>query len=92
MIMRTGPSPWTRAPRSSKSASTEFPRASYNSYGWNIMLISQSANTPEMNVVDLELFSALQILQYRFCILCIEDLIEAVEKAYEELRQTRAWS
>jgi hypothetical protein len=53
--------------------------------GWNIRLICQPPNSPDLNVLNIGLFASLQSIQYRTPLRTVEDIIQAVEAAYTEL-------
>uniref|UniRef100_H3GMD1 Tc1-like transposase DDE domain-containing protein n=1 Tax=Phytophthora ramorum TaxID=164328 RepID=H3GMD1_PHYRM len=65
-----------------RSTRTSWPQ------GWNIRMYCQPPNSPDLNVLDLGLFAALQALQYQVVIRGVDELIDAVEAAYEELSET----
>ncbi len=50
--------------------------------GWNIQLEKQLANSPDLNILDLEFFNAIQSLQDESSPKNIEELICTVESAY----------
>lgn len=50
---------------------------------WNIVLRSQSANSPDFNVLYLGFFIALQNPLYKEPCLNIQDLVTAVEKSFD---------
>lgn len=52
---------------------------------WNIRLTFQPANSPDLNVLDLGLFSSLQSLQYQRKMKGIEDIVYAVHDAFKVL-------
>lgn len=52
--------------------------------GFDIRLICQPPSSPDLNVLDLGFFSAIQTLQHKVCPRNVEDLIIAVKKAFEE--------
>ncbi|XP_020881507.1 uncharacterized protein LOC110228407 [Arabidopsis lyrata subsp. lyrata] len=52
--------------------------------GFDIRLMCQPPNSPDMNVLDLGFFSAIQALQHKVCPETIEQLIDAVNTAFEE--------
>ncbi|CAE5958032.1 unnamed protein product [Arabidopsis arenosa] len=52
--------------------------------GFDIRLMCQPPNSPDMNVLDLGFFSAIQALQHKVCPKSIEQLIDAVKTAFEE--------
>ncbi|GMF36945.1 unnamed protein product [Phytophthora lilii] len=56
--------------------------------GWFIRLIVQPPNSPDYNALDLGLFASIQSIQYRYAIRGINNLIDVVEAAYEELSTT----
>ena len=58
-------------------------RAAGESDGWNIRLMCQPPNSPDFNVLDLGFFRAIQSIQLEREIYGTEDLIEAVEDAFE---------
>ncbi|XP_057526366.1 uncharacterized protein LOC130805601 [Amaranthus tricolor] len=51
--------------------------------GFNIRLVCQPASSPDMNILDLELFSALQSIQFKSFPKYLNDLIKAVNDAYD---------
>jgi hypothetical protein len=53
--------------------------------GWNIRLVFQPPNSPDINVLDLGLFASLQSIQYRKKMGGIEDIVNAVGDAYAEM-------
>jgi len=52
--------------------------------GWNIELRPQPPNSPDMNVLDLGFFNSIQSLQYAKQPRTMDELILAVETAYQE--------
>lgn len=52
-------------------------------YGYNIKLICQHANSPDLNVLDLGFFRAIQSLKYKEASRTIDELIGGVQKAFE---------
>lgn len=44
-----------------------------------------SANSPELNILDLDLFSAIQCIQHRLPIHGVDKLIAAVQDAYDSM-------
>lgn len=44
----------------------------------------QPPNSPDLNILDLGFFSAIQSLQHKECPKTIEDLVRAVEKYFEK--------
>jgi hypothetical protein len=65
------------------SSGTEFELASaLNQDGFDIRLASQPPNSPDMNVLDLGLFRAIQSLQHQLPQKGIDSLIAATEQAY----------
>ncbi|XP_060215627.1 uncharacterized protein LOC132642464 [Lycium barbarum] len=57
--------------------------------GFDIRLCFQPPNSPNMNVLDLGFFRAIQSLQYQRAPLTIDELIEAVEKSFDEMEVHR---
>ena len=52
---------------------------------WNIQLVTQSAKSPDVNVLDLSFFRALQSAQWRLgCEVTIDGLIRQTMQAYNE--------
>ncbi|KAL7154874.1 hypothetical protein ABFS83_03G033200 [Erythranthe nasuta] len=51
--------------------------------GFDIRLMCQLPNSPELNVLDLGFFSAIQSLQYKESPKNVDELINAVERAFE---------
>ena len=49
--------------------------------GWNIRLLCQPPNSPDLNVLDLGYFNALQTMQLKESMKTTEDLVNAVLKA-----------
>lgn len=52
--------------------------------GFDIRLICQPPNSPDLNVLDLGFFNAIQSLQQKESMKSIDDLIHAVQKAFDE--------
>ncbi|ETW05258.1 hypothetical protein H310_04222 [Aphanomyces invadans] len=59
--------------------------AAGQSDGWDIRLCAQPSQSPDMNVLDLGLFNAIQSLQHHTASYTIEELVLAVSKAYDDL-------
>ncbi len=57
--------------------------AACRSGGWNIMIRCQPPNSPDLNVLDLGYFRAVQSLQYQMDCRSLEDLLKAVNSAFE---------
>lgn len=53
--------------------------------GWDISLVAQPPNSPDLNVLDLGYFASLQALQQTKKMSSIEEVICAVEESYHEL-------
>ncbi|XP_054805391.1 uncharacterized protein LOC129308333 [Prosopis cineraria] len=51
--------------------------------GFDIHLISQPPNSPDLNILDLGYFRAIQALQHQEAPKTIDDLVKAVEKSFE---------
>jgi hypothetical protein len=58
--------------------------------GFNIRLISQPANSPDLNVLDLGFFSAIQSLQYKESPKTIDKLVGAVVKSFENFSPVKS--
>lgn len=52
--------------------------------GFNIRLMCQPANSPDLNILDLGFFSAIQSLQQKVRANSVDELIEAVKKSFDE--------
>jgi len=53
--------------------------------GWNIQLTCQPPNSPDMNVLDLGYFNALQSLQYQKPAKTIDELIANVNESWDQM-------
>ncbi|ETV90726.1 hypothetical protein H310_14515 [Aphanomyces invadans] len=53
--------------------------------GWDIRVLNQPAQSPDMNVLDLGFFNSIQALQQRIECSSIEDLVCTVEQSFEDL-------
>ena len=62
----------------------EFIRAA-KQYGFDINLVCQPPNSPDLNVLDLGFFRSIQTLQHQEAPKNIDELQAAVEKAFNEL-------
>lgn len=51
--------------------------------GFDIRLMCQPANSPDLNILDLGFFNAIPSLRYKECPKTIDDLITAVERSFE---------
>lgn len=60
----------------------EFRRAASEG-GFDIRLICQPASSPDLNVLDLGFFNAIQSLQQKEVTKSVDELIQAVENAYD---------
>lgn len=56
--------------------------------GWDISFRCQPPNSPDFNVLDLGFFNSIQALQHQNAPKSIDDLIECVHKAFEDLEWT----
>ena len=56
-----------------------------SSDGFNIHLSYQPPNSPDMNVLDLGFFRAIQSLQQQEALSTVDELVNAIEKAFNEL-------
>ncbi|KAK2366852.1 hypothetical protein QL285_080188 [Trifolium repens] len=57
-------------------------------HGFDIRLMCQPPNSPDLNILDLGFFRAIQSLQYKETPKTIDELIEAVVKAFESFLET----
>ncbi|ETV98609.1 hypothetical protein H310_08727 [Aphanomyces invadans] len=53
--------------------------------GWDMQLKFQPSNSPDLNVLDLGFFRAIQTLQERNTSRCIDDIVAATEQAWAEV-------
>ena len=53
--------------------------------GWNICMAQQPANSPDLNVLDLGLFNAIDKLQHKHPRRNVQELVVAIKHAYENL-------
>lgn len=53
-------------------------------HGLDIQLMCQPPNSPDLNILDLGYFRAIQALQHHVCPKTVEDLVTVVEEAYDE--------
>nr|XP_017221385.1 PREDICTED: uncharacterized protein LOC108198123 [Daucus carota subsp. sativus] len=52
-------------------------------YGFDIRLMCQPSNSPDLNILDLGFFNAIQSLRYKESPKTIDELIDAVERSYQ---------
>ncbi|KAG8069617.1 hypothetical protein GUJ93_ZPchr0006g43129 [Zizania palustris] len=52
--------------------------------GWNIHLMCQPPNSPDLNVLDLGFFAAIQSLFHKGTPNNVEQIVKGIERAYEE--------
>ena len=50
--------------------------------GWDISLTCQPPNSPDLNVLDLGYFKAIQSIQHQMCPATVDELIQCVRDAY----------
>ena len=62
----------------------EFGKA-VDDVGWDIKLVCQPPNSPDLNVLDLGYFAAIQCLQYKKNAKNVNELIQAVYDSFDEL-------
>jgi hypothetical protein len=70
------------APCHVSSDDEEFQRAAFEG-GFDIRLICQPANSPDLNVLDLGFFNSIQSLQQKEVTKSVDELIQVVENAFE---------
>lgn len=56
---------------------------------WNMSLFNQPPNSPDLNILDLGFFNAIQSLQHRNAPKTIDDLIDCVLKSYNALSREK---
>ncbi|OQR85870.1 hypothetical protein ACHHYP_11246 [Achlya hypogyna] len=59
--------------------------AAGQSEDWNINIINQPPNSPDLNILDLGYFNAIQSLQYDKATSNLDQLVDAVEQSFLEL-------
>jgi len=52
--------------------------------GFDIRLVRQPPNSPDLNVLDLGFFRSIQALQHKKSLNSVDDLVDAVQKSFEE--------
>ncbi|XP_025876903.2 uncharacterized protein [Oryza sativa Japonica Group] len=52
--------------------------------GFNIKLVCQPANSPDLNVLDLGFFNSIQSIQYKSASTTTEELVAAIDRAFED--------
>ena len=57
--------------------------------GWNIHVMCQPPNSPDLNVLDLGYFASIQALQYEEDCYNAEDLIQSVQASFQKLEDTK---
>ncbi|KAL7154802.1 hypothetical protein ABFS83_03G027500 [Erythranthe nasuta] len=67
----------------------QFRRAA-SQYGFDIRLMSQPPNSPDLNILDLGFFSAIQSLQTKEPVKTVDELIAAVVKSFEDFPSTKS--
>ncbi|KAJ0265244.1 hypothetical protein HA466_0015680 [Hirschfeldia incana] len=65
-----------------QSGDKEFKEAACKD-GFDICLMNQPANSPDLNILDLGFFSAIQSLQHQTCPRTVADLVHAVEESFK---------
>ncbi|XP_050889102.1 uncharacterized protein LOC127094292 [Lathyrus oleraceus] len=58
--------------------------------GFDIRLMCQPPNSPDLNVLDLGFFSSIQALQHRESPNSIDELVSAVDKSFQEFEVTKS--
>ena len=75
--------------RTHVAPSDEQFRAAASQNGFDIRLMCQPPNSPDLNILDLGFFSAIQALQHKSCPKNVEELIHEVNKSFEEYSARR---
>jgi hypothetical protein len=57
----------------------------YSTDGWDIDFVTQPANSPDLNTLDLAFFRAIQSLQYQKPARNLDEMIKIVHEAYVDL-------
>lgn len=57
--------------------------------GWDIVLRNQPPNSPDLNVLDLGFFNAIQSLQQEACATTVAELVDTVHEAFDMLSSTK---
>nr|ABF93607.1 transposon protein, putative, Mariner sub-class [Oryza sativa Japonica Group] len=52
--------------------------------GFNIKLVCQPTNSPDLNVLDLGFFNSIQSIQYKSVSTTTEELVAAIDRAFED--------
>lgn len=58
--------------------------------GFDICLLSQPPNSPDLNILDLGFFSGIQSLQYKEPVKTVDELVAAVEKSFQAFPSTKS--
>ncbi|XP_021737322.1 uncharacterized protein LOC110703854 [Chenopodium quinoa] len=72
---------WDNARQHQISTDAEF-QEGCTSYGFNIQMVFQPAQFPDLNVLDLGLFTSIQSIQYQSFTENLDHLVEKVNEAY----------
>lgn len=62
----------------------EYFRAAASQQGFDIRLMCQPPNSPDLNILDLGFFNAIQTLQHEVCPKTTEELVYAVKNSFDE--------
>lgn len=58
--------------------------------GFDIRLMCQPPNSPDLNILDLEFFNAIQSLQNKKCSKTVKELVHAVEEPFVQYPTQKA--
>ena len=58
--------------------------------GFDIRLMCQPANSPDLNVLDLRFFNGIQSLQEKMCSRTVDELVTAVETSFEAFPKVKS--
>ncbi|BAB09920.1 unnamed protein product [Arabidopsis thaliana] len=58
-------------------------------FGFDIRLMCQPLNSPDLNILDLGFFNAIQSLQHNVCPTTVEELVSAAETSFDEYPANR---
>lgn len=53
-------------------------------HGYDIRLVCQLANSPDLNILDLRFFNSIQSIQYKTTLRTLEELVDVVDKAFQD--------
>lgn len=86
-VGRRGQTIWIQQDNASPHVSAEqaVKDAGLDSYAWDVQIRRQPPKSPDLNILDLGFFHAIQSLQYQEQVYNISDLVAAVCRAYADM-------